>query len=96
MEYAESEEGGARLRKSAHYRLAVQKEGSFVVPEVLPGKYAVVLFLNEGALGSGPSSTHPLYMRQIASLWHKFEVPDASGQAAADINLGNLVLNASP
>src|SRR5439155_19008449 len=58
LEYAESEAGRARLRGSSHYQLKVQPDGSFIVPEVLPGDYAVTINLNEGPLGSGPSSTH--------------------------------------
>ena len=93
MEYAESEAGRARLRGQADYELKVQPDGTFIVPEVLPGDYAVIANLNEGALGSGPSSSNPLYLRQLASLFHKFTVPAPSAASLPALDLGDLVLN---
>jgi RNA polymerase sigma factor (sigma-70 family) len=95
LEYAESDAGRARLRGQLRCGLNIQPDGSFAVSEVPPGDYNLVICLNEGPLGSGPSSSNPLYLRQIASLWHKFKVPEPSGDAAAPINLGELVLDAS-
>ena len=96
MEYAESEGGRARLRGQFVYDFKVQPDGTFFVPDVLPGRYAVILNLHEGALGSGPSSTHPSYMRQLASLFYRFTVPEPSAATSPCINLGDLALNPTP
>jgi hypothetical protein len=95
MEYAESDAGRARLRGQSLYELNVQPDGSFMVSEVLPGDYSLIICLNEGALGSGPSSSNPMHLRQIASLWYKFKVPEPSADAPSAINLGTLVLDAT-
>ena len=93
MEYAESEEGGARLRNSVHYNLELKEDGTFSVPEVLPGKYDLMIFLNEGPLGSGPSSNEPFsYMHQIAGLTHRFTIPEPAEGSAGTLDLGDLVL----
>src|SRR5262249_16113097 len=96
MENAESDAGQEWLAKQSRYEINVRPDGSFLVPEVLPGKYRIVLTLHEGPLGSGPSSTYAFYMRQIGCLWRKFEVPADSAAGSAPIDLGNLVLNPAP
>jgi RNA polymerase sigma factor (sigma-70 family) len=97
MRYAESEEGGARLRNSVRYELQVKEDGSFFAPEVLPGKYDLFISLNEGPLGSGPSSIEPFsYMRQIAALTYKFTIPEPTDGSATTLNLGDLVLTPTP
>src|SRR5262249_36231317 len=92
MEYAESDAGREWLANQSRYLLDVHPDGSFLVPEISPGKYRLFINLYEGSLGSGPGSAHPLYRRQVGSMWRKFEVP-ANG---SPVDLGNLVLNPSP
>jgi hypothetical protein len=96
LEFEDTEAGRAWFRDQYYYDFKVRADGSFTVPEVLPGKYFLFVNVSQGNLGSGPDST-PRYPNdpQIASSGMKLEVPDASGDNGATMDLGEIILKAT-
>ena len=89
-----SEEAAKKRVSRAVENLKIEPDGSFVVPEVLPGTYNLFVNVIEGYRGSGPDTTSFDFnvMKQIAFLDHCFVVPDAATNGEAAISLGDLVL----
>jgi len=94
QEWSETDAGLDWFRGRRTYNIKVQPNGSFVLPEVLPGKYRLIVNVQEGSLGSGPASEPGHSSRQIAWFGQKVEVPDSS--AASAVELGDLVLTGTP
>jgi len=57
LEYEESESGRVWLRESRCYDFSVGADGSFSIPEVLPGRYRLFISVAQGSLGSGLDRT---------------------------------------
>jgi hypothetical protein len=95
LEFEDTEAGRAWFRDQYSYDFKVAADGSFAVPEVLPGKYYLIVNVSQGNLGSGPDST-PRYGGEprIAFGGMKFAVPDASGDSGARLDLGEIILTA--
>ena len=61
LEFEDTEAGRAWFRDQYAYDFKVEADGSFTIPEVLPGKYRFFVNVAQGYLGSGSDSTrgHP-------------------------------------
>jgi RNA polymerase sigma factor (sigma-70 family) len=96
LEFEDTEAGRAWFRDQCLYDFKVGADGSFTLPEVLPGKYSLFVFVAQGSLGSGADSTpsNP-GDAAIASGVMKFEVPDASGESVPLLDLGRISLTAT-
>ncbi|HVY70432.1 MAG TPA: carboxypeptidase regulatory-like domain-containing protein, partial [Verrucomicrobiae bacterium] len=90
MAWSETAEGRARLRSSVQYQVQVRPDGSFTVPEVLPGSYHLLFHLIEAPLASGPATPNREYNRLIAQFGAEITVPEASSGASSAIDLGDL------
>jgi RNA polymerase sigma factor (sigma-70 family) len=97
LEFEDTEAGRTWSRNENLYDFNVGADGSFTIPEVLPGKYWLIVNVGQGYLGSGPDSTasRPGEDTQIAQASMKMTVPDASGDNGDPLDLGDIVLNAS-
>ena len=96
LEFENTEAGRAWFRNQYSYEFKVAADGSFTIPEVLPGKYRLFVNVGQGYLGSGPDSTagdprNP----QIASTGMQVTVPETSGDSGSPVDLGDIVLIAS-
>lgn len=58
LEYQDTEAGRAWFRDQCAYDFKVGADGSFTIPEVLPGKYRLFVNVVQGALGFGSGSFH--------------------------------------
>ncbi len=95
LEFADTEAGRAWLRDQCAYDFKVGADGSFSIPEVLPGKYRLFVSVVQGSLGSGSDSTaRDARDPQIASAGMKLAVPDGSGDNAP-VDLGDIILAAT-
>jgi hypothetical protein len=90
QEWWETEAGQAWSRQRHAYDIQVQPNGSFVLPEVLPGDYRLIIHVREGVLGSGIGAAPSSSNRQIAWAGQKVLVPEPSDAVAVD--LGDIVL----
>ena len=96
LEFEDTEVGRAWFRDQCSYEFKVGADGSFSLPEVLPGKYRLFVNVGQGYLGSGSSSTAShLGDPQIAQTAMRVTVPDGSGESGSPMDLGDIVLNAS-
>ena len=97
MEYEESEAGRAWFRESRGYEFKVGTDGSFSIPEVLPGRYRLSVSVAQGLLGSGPYKTERWLGEtpQIAWGGMKVVVKGAVEDGGAPLDLGEIVLNAT-
>jgi RNA polymerase sigma factor (sigma-70 family) len=93
LEFEDTEIGRAWLRQQYAYYFKVNADGSFVIPEVLPGKYRLFVNVGQGYLGSGPDTTpgQPMESR-IASTAARVTVGDDSGENGSPLDLGEVVL----
>jgi RNA polymerase sigma factor (sigma-70 family) len=96
LEFENTEAGRAWFRDQYSYEFKVGADGSFTIPEVLPGKYRLFVGVAQGYLGSGSSSkaSQP-GDPQIAQTGMRVTVPEASGDSGSPVDLGDIVLNAS-
>jgi hypothetical protein len=96
LEFEDTEAGRAWFRDQCSYGFKVGADGSFTIPEVLPGKYRMLVSLAQGSLGSGPDLTtrHP-DGPQIASGGMKLIVTDASADGGSPLELGDILLTAT-
>jgi RNA polymerase sigma factor (sigma-70 family) len=94
--FEDTEAGRAWFRDQCSYEFKVGADGSFSIPEVLPGKYRIFVSLGQGYLGSGPdSATGNPGDPQIASTGMQVTVPDAAGDNGWPVDLGEIVLIAT-
>jgi predicted DNA-binding protein (UPF0251 family) len=93
LEFEDTDAGRAWFRDQYSYEFKVEADGSFTIPEVLPGKYRLFVNVGQGYLGSGPDSAtgNPSDPR-IASTGMQLTVPSASGNSASPLDLGDIVL----
>jgi RNA polymerase sigma factor (sigma-70 family) len=94
--FEDTEAGRAWFRDQCSYEFKVGADGSFSIPEVLPGKYRIFVSVGQGYLGSGPDSTtgNPSDP-QIASTGMQVTVPDAAGDNGWPVDFGEIVLVAT-
>jgi len=97
LEFEESEAGRSWSRSQNLYDFNVGADGSFTMPEVLPGKYWLIVNVGQGYLGSGPDSTasRPGEDAQIAQASMRITVEDASGATGWPLDLGEITLSAT-
>jgi RNA polymerase sigma factor (sigma-70 family) len=96
LEFEDTEAGRAWFRDQYSYEFRVAADGSFTIPEVLPGKYRLFVNVGQGYLGSGPDSiaSHP-GDPQIAQTGMQITVPAASENSGSPLDLGEIILNAT-
>jgi RNA polymerase sigma factor (sigma-70 family) len=96
LEFEDTDAGRAWFRDQYEYDFNVEADGSFTIPEVLPGKYRLFVSVAQGYLGSGPDSTttNPVDP-QIASSGMQVTVPEAPGASGSPLDLGDIILNAT-
>jgi hypothetical protein len=93
LEFEDTEAGRAWFRDQYSYDFKVGTDGSFTIPEVLPGKYRLFVSVSQGNLGSGSDSrTRYPGDPQIAYGGMKFTVSDASGDSGSPMDLGEIIL----
>jgi hypothetical protein len=97
LEFDESEAGRTWSRNQNRYDFNVGADGSFTIPEVLPGKYWLIVNVGQGYLGSGPdsSASRPGEDTQIAQASLRMTVPEASADSGSPLDVGEIVLNAT-
>lgn len=92
LEFEDTAEGRAWFRDQYSYNFKVGADGSFSIPEVLPGKYRLFIDVAQGYMGSGTDSKPSLAGdTRIASTGMQVTVPDA-GQNGPPLDLGEVVL----
>jgi hypothetical protein len=97
LEFEDTEAGRNWFRDQYAYDFKVGEDGAFTIPEVLPGKYSLYLHLAQGSLGSGAdakASRPGDYV--IAQGGAKVAVTDAAGDNASPVDLGDIILIATP
>ena len=97
LEFENTEAGHAWLRDQYSYDFKVAADGSFTLPEVLPGRYSLFVNVSQGSLGSGPDSTqrYPGFDPQIAWGGKKITVPEAGADSGLPMDLGEITLTAT-
>ena len=95
MEFEDTEAGRTWFRDQYSYEFKVGADGSFALPEVLPGKYSLFLNVAQGTLGSGPDlTTRTPGDPQIAFAGMKLVVPEAA-DSGSPIELGDIIITAT-
>jgi RNA polymerase sigma factor (sigma-70 family) len=91
IEFEDTEVGRAWSRNQYSYNFRPLADGSFTIPEVLPGKYRLFINVAQGYLGSGQPSG-PSYPGDhvIASTGIAVTVPE--GNTESPLDLGEIVL----
>jgi len=96
LEFEDTEAGQTWFRDQYAYDFKVAADGSFSIPEVLPGKYRLFVNVGQGYLGSGENSTtSPPGDPQIAQTGMRVTVPDAGADGGSPVDLGEIILNAT-
>jgi RNA polymerase sigma factor (sigma-70 family) len=97
LEFEESEAGRVWFQTSHRYDFKVEPDGSFSIPEVLPGRYRLSLHVAQGALGSGKQRTvrFPEDGPQIAWAGMKVVVTEAAEGGESVLDLGEIMLKAT-
>jgi RNA polymerase sigma factor (sigma-70 family) len=96
LEFEDTEAGRTWFRNQYSYDFKVGADGSFSIPEVLPGKYRLFVNVGQGYLGSGPdSTTSPPGDPRIASTGMQITVPVAAGDNGWPVDFGEIVLVAT-
>jgi len=94
LEYGDSPAGRDQLRAHYSYPVKIGGDGSFRIPEVLPGKYDLFISVVQGNLGSGPDSPRRYGGEpQIAQIRVTVTVPEDSGNNASPVDLGEVLLH---
>jgi RNA polymerase sigma factor (sigma-70 family) len=93
LDFEDTATGQAWFRDQYAYDFKVREDGSFIIPEALPGTYRLFVQVAQGYLGSGPNSTpsrpgDPT----IASTGREVVVPAATSLDSAPLDLGEIVL----
>jgi RNA polymerase sigma factor (sigma-70 family) len=92
LEFEDTREGRAWFGNQCSYQFKVEADGSFSIPEVLPGKYRLFVNVAQGYMGSGMDSKPSLPGgARIAGTGMQVMVPD-SGQNGSPLDLGEVVL----
>jgi hypothetical protein len=95
LEFEDTEAGRAWSRDQYNYDFKPAADGSFTLPEVLPGKYHLFVMV-AGSFGSQPATAfHSPADTLIASGGTTLEVPETSGYDASPLELGDITLNAT-
>ncbi len=96
LEFEDTEVGRTWFRDQYSYDFKVGPDGSFTIPEVLPGKYRLFIGVGQGYLGSGLDSrpSTPSDPR-IASAATKITVPAVSGEDVSPLDIGDIILAAN-
>ena len=90
LEFEDTDAGRAWFCDQYSYDFKVGADGSFTIPEVLPGKYSFFVSVAQGYLGSGSdSTTRSAGEPQIASASMKLAVSDVLGDSGAPVDLGD-------
>jgi len=93
LEFEDTDVGRAWFRDQYSYDFKVGSDGSFTIPEVLPGNYRLFINVGQGYLGSGPDSRpSPPADPRIASAAPRITVPAISGEDASPLELGEIIL----
>jgi hypothetical protein len=97
LEFEDTDAGRAWFRDQYSYEFKVEPDGSFTIPDVLPGKYWLFVNVGQGYLGSGSASTtSPPGAPQIAQTGMRaVVVADAPGDRGLPVDLGEVILNAT-
>jgi hypothetical protein len=96
LEFEDTEAGRAWFRDQYSYDFKVGTDGSFTIPEVLPGTYRLFINVGQGYLGSGADSgPSPPGDPRVAGAAPKLTVPEASGGNALPLDLGDIILIAT-
>jgi RNA polymerase sigma factor (sigma-70 family) len=96
LEFENTVAGRAWFRDQYSYEFKVGADGSFTIPEVLPGKYRLFVGMAQGYLGSGSSSkASQAGDPEIAQTGMRVTVPEASGDRGSPVDLGDILLNAT-
>ncbi|HZR16230.1 MAG TPA: sigma-70 family RNA polymerase sigma factor [Verrucomicrobiae bacterium] len=92
LEFEDTAEGRAWFRDQYSYNFQVAGDGSFSIPEVLPGNYRLFIDVAQGYLGSGADAepSRPGGAR-IASTGMKVIVTEI-GQSTSALDLGDVLL----
>ncbi len=78
------------------YEFKVEPEGSFTLPEVLPGNYRLFVNVGQAYLGSGSATTASSPSApQVAGAAMKVTVPKAPGNVGVPVDLGEVIPNAT-
>jgi hypothetical protein len=96
LEFADTEAGHAYFRDSCAYQFTVGDDGSFVLPEVLPGKYRLFVNVAHGTPGPGAKASDDPGSPIIAQGGAQFSVPETSADEAGPVNLGEIMLTPQP
>jgi hypothetical protein len=92
LEFEDTQTGRAWFRDQYSYNFRVGADGSFSIPEELPGAYRLFVNVAQGYLGSGQDSNpRSPGAPRIASTGMKVTVPDAR-ETGAPLDLGDIVL----
>lgn len=94
LEYADTDAGRTWLQSQYAYPVEIAADGTFTIPEVLPGKYTMFITVVQGYLGSGADTTvpfNPTSTKQIAFNRAEVTVPESPSDGSP-LNIGNITL----
>ncbi len=92
LEFPDTEAGQAWFRDQLSYEIKIQADGSFTIPEVLPGKYRLFVDVAQGYLGSGESSSPSLPGdHRVASTALVVIVPEGNTESPLDLGEIDLI-----
>jgi hypothetical protein len=93
LEFEDTETGREWLRNQYSYGFKVNADGTFIIPEVLPGKYRLFVNVGRGYLGSGlQTTTSQPFQPRVAATAARVTVPEDSIGNAPPLDLGDVVL----
>jgi hypothetical protein len=94
LQFEDTEAGRKWFRDQYSYDFKVNADGSFTIPEVLPGKYRLFIDVGQGYMGSGKDSIpSPPSDPRIAFAGMQVTVPDTAPDNGAPLDLGAIILN---
>jgi len=95
LEFEDTDTGREWLREQYSYGFKVNADGSFIIPEVLPGKYRLFVNVGRGYLGSGLQTTASQpFQPRVAATAAKVTVPEDPVENASPLDLGEVLLMA--
>jgi RNA polymerase sigma factor (sigma-70 family) len=94
LEFEDTDAGRKWFRSQWSYDFKVGADGSFTIPEALPGKYRLFVNVGQGYLGSGSaSSASRPGDPQIAFAGMEVTVPEVPTGGGLTVELGEILLN---